>query len=77
MNLAIDVWENEPYGNIELANLSLIATPHIAGHSLEGKLRGTYMVAKAFEEFKKVKLNFTLCDFYYIIKLLKGIIILV
>lgn len=47
-----DVWENEPAINFELARLTDIATEHIAGHSLEGKARGTEMVYKiAAEEF--------------------------
>lgn len=39
-----DVWENEPSINFELAQLTDIATEHIAGHSLEGKARGTDMI---------------------------------
>ena len=40
----LDVWENEPKVEPLLAARSLIATPHIAGYSLEGKLRGTYLL---------------------------------
>lgn len=39
-----DVWENEPNINFELAKLTDIATQHIAGHSIEGKARGTEMI---------------------------------
>lgn len=42
--LALDVWENEPDILTELIPYADIVTPHIAGHSLEGKERGTYMV---------------------------------
>ncbi len=43
-----DVWENEPNISAELLEASLIGTPHIAGHSYEGKLRGTAMLYQAF-----------------------------
>jgi erythronate-4-phosphate dehydrogenase len=38
---AADVWENEPAVDKEMINLSDIATPHIAGYSVEGKANGT------------------------------------
>ncbi len=37
----LDTWENEPRYNPDLLPLLQIATPHIAGHSYEGKLNGT------------------------------------
>lgn len=40
----IDTWENEPLYNTRLLDLSTLATPHIAGYSLEGKVHGTIMV---------------------------------
>lgn len=42
----LDVWENEPDINLTLLKQVLLATPHIAGYSLEGKWRGTKMVAQ-------------------------------
>lgn len=44
----LDVWEEEPQVDVELADLCWIATPHIAGYSLDGKLRGTAQVYQAF-----------------------------
>jgi erythronate-4-phosphate dehydrogenase len=41
----IDVWDGEPDWDIELAKLSRMSTPHIAGHSFNGKLHGSLMVA--------------------------------
>ncbi len=38
LEVALDVWEGEPQADPELAARCLIATPHIAGYSLEGKL---------------------------------------
>jgi erythronate-4-phosphate dehydrogenase len=45
--LVLDVFENEPAPSQELIDLCALATPHIAGHSLEGKLAGTRMVYEA------------------------------
>jgi erythronate-4-phosphate dehydrogenase len=41
-----DVWNNEPVPNKTLVDRSLIATPHIAGHSFNGKLNGTIILIK-------------------------------
>lgn len=43
----LDVWEGEPQVDVELAGLCRIATPHIAGYSLDGKLRGTAQICQA------------------------------
>lgn len=43
----IDTWENEPRISTELLALVDIATPHIAGYSLNGKIRAASMVASA------------------------------
>jgi erythronate-4-phosphate dehydrogenase len=49
--VAIDVWENEPDLNLELAKRCLVATPHIAGYSLEGKVMATKMVVDAVSRY--------------------------
>jgi erythronate-4-phosphate dehydrogenase len=38
---ALDVWEGEPYADPHLVDLSDIATPHIAGYSVDGKANAT------------------------------------
>ncbi|WP_321326456.1 4-phosphoerythronate dehydrogenase [Thiomicrorhabdus sp.] len=43
----IDCWENEPYIDEALYKTALIATPHIAGHSLDAKVAGSSMVYHA------------------------------
>ncbi|MGP9642589.1 MULTISPECIES: 4-phosphoerythronate dehydrogenase PdxB [unclassified Halomonas] len=43
----LDVWESEPDIDAGLRDLVALATPHIAGHSLDGKLRGTWMIQQA------------------------------
>ncbi|MDU0355831.1 4-phosphoerythronate dehydrogenase [Paraglaciecola aquimarina] len=42
--LVLDVWENEPDINLELMPFTALATAHIAGHTIEGKARGTEML---------------------------------
>ena len=51
--LVLDVWENEP--NIEKALLPfvMLATPHIAGYSLDGRVRGTEMLYQALCQYLK------------------------
>ncbi len=39
-----DVWENEPNIDAEILESALIATPHIAGYSLQSKYRGIKMI---------------------------------
>ena len=40
----LDVWENEPLIDVAALELATIATPHIAGHTLQAKQRGLDMV---------------------------------
>ena len=46
LHLFLDVWHKEPHIDKRLFDYSHCVTPHIAGHSLEGKMRGTYMIYK-------------------------------
>lgn len=43
----LDTWEGEPRINRDLLHRVNLATPHIAGYSVEGRLRGTQMVLDA------------------------------
>ncbi|MBE0644512.1 MAG: 4-phosphoerythronate dehydrogenase [Bacteroidetes bacterium] len=45
--VVLDVFPGEPRIDPALVNVADIATPHIAGHAWDGKLRGTEMVAEA------------------------------
>lgn len=47
LRLVMDVWEGEPEPLLALVPHTEIATPHIAGYSLEGKARGTWMLYQA------------------------------
>lgn len=47
----LDVWENEPELDLNLMHRCMLATPHIAGYSLDGKMRGTEFVYQGLCEF--------------------------
>jgi erythronate-4-phosphate dehydrogenase len=51
-----DVWSGEPAADRELISMSVIATPHIAGYSADGKLNATSMAIRSFSEFFKASL---------------------
>ena len=44
---AIDVWEHEPDIDRRLLGKAIVATPHIAGYSLQGKANATAMAVRA------------------------------
>lgn len=46
--IVLDVFEHEPIVSGDLLAKLAVATPHIAGYSVEGKLRGTQMIYEAF-----------------------------
>lgn len=46
--VVLDVFEHEPRISRQLLTRLALATPHIAGYSLEGKARGTQMIYQAF-----------------------------
>ena len=43
----LDVWNGEPNINRELLGMAALATPHIAGYSLQGKAMGTALSVRA------------------------------
>ncbi|HEY0288825.1 MAG TPA: 4-phosphoerythronate dehydrogenase PdxB [Pseudomonas sp.] len=47
LQAVLDVWEKEPHVDVELAELCVIGTPHIAGYSLDGRQRGTAQIYQA------------------------------
>ena len=51
LQAVLDVWEGEPQVDVELADLCVLATPHIAGYSLDGKQRGTAQIYQALCAF--------------------------
>lgn len=53
--LVLDVWCNEPEINKRLLKLADIATPHIAGYSLEGKINATIIVIREISKYFKIR----------------------
>ncbi len=45
---ALDVWPDEPHIDAALLTGVSVATPHVAGYSVDGKTRGTLMIYDAF-----------------------------
>jgi erythronate-4-phosphate dehydrogenase len=47
LSVVLDVWEGEPAISPSLLQRVDLGTPHIAGYSLDGKLRGTEMIYRS------------------------------
>lgn len=62
LHLILDVWQHEPNIDLDLLQQTLIATPHIAGYSAEGKHRGLEMVYQAACRFLEVEPQWSLAD---------------
>ena len=54
--LVLDVWKHEPTINLRLLAAADIATPHIAGYSIQGKINGTQAVVRAVGDFFRINL---------------------
>ncbi len=50
-DVVLDVFQDEPEVNRELLDLLTLATPHIAGYSLDGKANGTGMAVRAVSRY--------------------------
>ncbi|BAP58448.1 4-phosphoerythronate dehydrogenase [Candidatus Tachikawaea gelatinosa] len=62
LKVVLDVWENEPNFLKKLLKKIDIGTAHIAGHTLEGKVRATIQVYKVWCEFIKKSENISIKD---------------
>lgn len=62
LQAVLDVWEAEPEVDVALAELCVLATPHIAGYSLDGKQRGTAQIYQAYCEFIAQPASIQLAD---------------
>ena len=49
-----DVWNNEPKISLNMLDRAALATPHIAGYSVEGKQNATDAVVRCFAEFANI-----------------------
>ena len=47
----LDVWEGEPRIDYDLLRMTDLGSPHIAGYSLDGKVRGTAMILEELCRF--------------------------
>jgi erythronate-4-phosphate dehydrogenase len=54
----LDVWETEPNPDPVLLKYACLATPHIAGYSLDGKLNATTIVVREICKFLKIDVRF-------------------
>lgn len=57
VELVTDCWENEPDISSSLLAKSSLATPHIAGYSLQGKMRATSMIVKELASYFGLPVN--------------------
>lgn len=53
--VALDVWLNEPKIDKELLKSVELATPHIAGYSIEGKLNATVMTIRSIGNYFSIE----------------------
>lgn len=51
VSVVLDVWEYEPAVALPLLSQVVLATPHIAGYSLDGKVAGTRMIYEALCDY--------------------------
>ncbi|MGF1547322.1 MAG: 4-phosphoerythronate dehydrogenase PdxB [Thiotrichales bacterium] len=51
----LDCWEGEPTISVELMQRCAVATPHIAGYSLDGRVRGTEMIQRAVCDWLEIQ----------------------
>lgn len=59
----MDVWPEEPWVG-DILPFIAVATPHIAGHSRLGKLKGTWQVFQHYCRFLHIQGNISEDDFY-------------
>lgn len=53
----LDVWAHEPMVNTELVQRALLATPHIAGYTVQAKLRATIEIYRQLVDFFNLSLD--------------------
>lgn len=55
VSAALDVWPDEPRIDLELLKHTVVASPHVAGYSLQGKQNGTLMIYRSFCQWAGIK----------------------
>jgi len=62
VRVVLDVWEPEPDISLDLLDKVVLGSPHIAGYSYDGKLKGTEMIYEALCKHLKRKPELTIQD---------------
>ena len=62
LHLILDVWQHEPNIDLDLLQQTVLATPHIAGYSAEGKHRGLEMIYMAACKYLRLEPQWSLAD---------------
>jgi erythronate-4-phosphate dehydrogenase len=57
ISAVLDVWEEEPNIDVSLLDKLALGTPHIAGYSLDAKLRATIVIRQAASSFFKMGID--------------------
>jgi erythronate-4-phosphate dehydrogenase len=60
----LDVWEGEPEIDFSLLDLVEIGTPHIAGYSVDGKIRATEMMFEELCRHFRLSVSWDTCALY-------------
>jgi len=60
VRVVLDVWEPEPNISLELLDKVALGSPHIAGYSYDGKLKGTEMIYQALCSHLKKPANLSI-----------------
>ncbi len=63
LSVVLDVWPQEPNINPKLLEKVILATPHIAGYSFDGKVLGTQMIYQAVCNYFRLTPHWQLKDF--------------
>jgi len=62
VRVVLDVWEPEPDISLDLLSKVALGSPHIAGYSYDGKLKGTEMIYQALCSHFKYSVDLTIKD---------------
>lgn len=62
LQVVLDVWESEPDIDRSLYDLVTLGTPHIAGHSYDGKAKGTEIIYRKVCEFLQLPATLSFAD---------------
>ncbi|RYY75982.1 MAG: 4-phosphoerythronate dehydrogenase [Gammaproteobacteria bacterium] len=62
VRVVLDVWEPEPDISLDLLEKVALGSPHIAGYSYDGKLKGTEMIYHAFCSHFQFPANLSITD---------------